>query len=169
MIPNVHTVPVQSSLALTGPERIVVNPNFQSETQQNVTLVLGKDNSIVVNVTVSTESGALSLIRFKLFTQAEFGTCMREASPSGCLVDEDVSNQTIRVPLNASTTYYFSFENRDASTSKTVLLSTSLVTSSVNSFVTRDGESNFVALGLGVIGLFVAVYGVAAKTVIPWE
>lgn len=124
---------------------------------------------MLINVTVSTESGSLSLIRFKLFTQAESGNCVRETSPSGCLVNEDVSNQTLRVPLNASTTYYFSFENRDASTSKTVLLSTSLMTSSVNSFVTRDGESNFVALGLGVIGLFVAVYGVAAKTVIPWE
>ncbi len=169
IIPNVHTVPVQSSLLLAGPERIVVSPNFQSETQQNITLVPGKDNAMLVNVTVSTESGGLSAIRFKLFTQAELGDCMRDTSPTGCIVNEDVSNQTVRVPINASTTYYFRFENKDATSVKIVVLSRSLITSSVNIFVTRDGGSNFAALGLGLVGLFVAVYGVAAKTVIPWE
>jgi hypothetical protein len=124
---------------------------------------------MIVNLTVSLESGGLSSIQFKLFTGSQLGNCMRNTNPSGCLVNEDVSNQTIRVPLNASTTYYFGFDNRDSSSSRIVLLSVSLFTSSVSTMVARDGEFNFVALGLGGLGLLVILYGVAAKTVIPWE
>jgi hypothetical protein len=169
MIPNIHIIPVQSSLKLAGPTPIVVSPNVQSETPQNVTILPGKNNQILVNLTVSTSAGNLSSIQFKFFTEPEFGNCMRETNPTGCLVDENVSNQTIAIPLNASTTYYFGFENKDPSNTKTVLLSASLFATSVNRVVARDGELNFAALILGGFGLLVVVYGVAAKTVIPWE
>src|SRR6267143_1431569 len=85
------------------------------------------------------------------------------------LVNQTVSNSTIRVPLNASTTYYFGFDNRGSSSSKQVLLSAILVGSSVNTLVARDGGLNFAGLGMSLIGLLVTLYGVFAKTVIPWE
>lgn len=169
IIPNVHTIPVESRSSLAQPPPIVVNPNFQAETQQNVTVVPAKSNRLLVNLSVSKESGAPSSIQFKLFTESQLQNCTRETNPTGCLVDQSVSNQTLAVPLNATSTFYFYFDNRDSSFSKVVLLSTSLVASSVNSFTARDGQFNFAALALGAIGLIVAVYGVAAKTVIPWE
>ena len=169
MIPNVHTIPVESRSSIAKPPPIIVNPNFQAETQQNVTVVPAKNNKMLVNLTVSTDSGMPSSIQFKLFTESQLQNCTRETNPAGCLVDQNVSNQTLAVPLNATSTYYFYFDNRDSSSSKVILLSTSLVASSVNTFVARDGQFNFAALALGAIGLIVAVYGVAARTVIPWE
>jgi hypothetical protein len=169
LIPTIHTIPVHSSLPLAGPKPIVVNPNSADLQTQNVTILPGKNNEMLVNLTVSSSSGNLSSIQFKLFTEPELGTCMRETSPTGCMVDKNVSNETIAIPLNASTTYYFGFDNRDPRNTKTVLLSASLLASSVDRVVARDGELNFAALVLGALGLLVAVYGVAAKTVIPWE
>ena len=84
-------------------------------------------------------------------------------------MNQAVSNSTIRVPLNASTTYYFGFDNRGSGSSKQVLLSATLVGSSVNTLVARDGGLNFAGLGMSLIGLLVTLYGVFAKTVIPWE
>ena len=169
MVPNVHTVPIQSSLVLSGPTRIVVNPNYQTETAQNVTIFAGKDNQMLVNITVSTTAGNLSSIQFKLFSAPELGNCMREVGPTGCILNKNVSNQTLSVPVNASSTYYFGFDNRDASSSKTVLLSSTLRATSVSSTVAHDGDLNFAGLALSGFGLLVALYGVAAKTVIPWE
>ena len=169
MIPNVHTIPVESRSPLANPPPIIVNPSFQAETQQNVTVVPAKSNKMLVNLTVSSASGGPSSIQFKLFTESQLQNCTRETNPTGCLVDQNVSNQTLVVPLNATSTYYFYFDNRYSSSSKVVLLSTSLVASSVSTFVARDGQFNFAALALGAIGLVVAVYGVAARTVIPWE
>ncbi len=168
-IPNVHTIPVQSTSQLTGPTEIVVNPNFQSETQQNVTVLAGKDNTLLVNLTVSNTAGGPASIQFKLFTGSEFGNCMQETNPTGCIVNENVSNQTISVPLNASTTYFFGFDNRDPSASKTVVLSSSLLATSAEEVVSRDGDLNYAALAVGGFGLLVTLYGVVAKTVIPWE
>ena len=169
IIPNVHTIPVEYRSSLAHSPPIIVDPNFQAETQQNVTVIPAKSNKMLVNLTVSTESGGPSSIRFKLFTESQLQNCTREINPTGCLVDQNVSNQTVAVPLNATSTYYFYFDNRDSSSSKVVLLSTSLVASSMNTFVARDGQFNFAALALGAIGLIVTVYGVAARTAIPWE
>src|SRR5437016_5698938 len=48
-------------------------------------------------------------------------------------------------------------------------LSETLVASSVSTLVARDGGMNFAGLGRSLIGLLVTLYGVFAKTVIPWE
>lgn len=152
-----------------GPTKIVVSPNFESETSQNVTVLPGKDNTMLVNLTVSNMAGGPASIQFKIFTGAQLGNCMQETDPTGCIVNENVSNQTISAPLNASTTYYFGFDNRDPSNSKTVLLSSALLATSVATVVARDGDLNYAALALGGFGLLVMLYGVVAKTVIPWE
>ncbi len=169
MIPNIHTTSVESRLAITGPEKIVVNPNFVSETRQNVTTVPGKDNEMLVNLTVSNPTGSLSSIQFKLFQEQQLANCTRDANPTGCVVDADVSNETISVPLNASATYFFRFDNSQSNSSKTVVFSLSLSRTTVSDYATRDGEFNFFGLALGVVGVIVVAYGAAARTVIPWE
>ena len=168
-IPNVRIVPVQLSSTLPAPSPVVVYPNSQYETHQNITIESGKTNEAIFNLTVSIGSGSPSSIEFKVSTYAEEANCMRDVSPHGCLVDLTVSNQTVAVPLNATGTYYYALNNKDSISPKTVAISSSLVTRSVTSFVTRDGQSNFAALGIGIVGLFVAAYGLVAKTVIPWD
>lgn len=169
VIPNIHTIPIESTLPVTGPVKIVVSPNVASETQQNITIIPGKSNEMTVNLTVRTGSGDPSSIQFKLFNSSELGNCMRDTNPTGCLVDQNISNQTVRVPLNASATYYFGFYNRDSSNSKTVTMSASLLASSTNKIIARDGQANYAGLALGGLGVLIVLYGLAAKTVIPWE
>jgi hypothetical protein len=175
IVPNLHLVPMSSNQLVTSPASIPVGPGSESETPQNLTLVVGKSNELVVNLTVTQATGTLSSIEFKFFAAHELGSCMQQTSPTGCLIDTTVSNQTIRIRLSASptspntpATYYFGFSNRDAN-SKIVAISASLTTSSIETITARDGYLNFAALGLSALGLLVAVYGVAARTVIPWD
>ena len=169
MIPNFHTVPLQSTQTVVNPQPVSVSSASLSEIPKNVTLFLGRHNDLLVNLTVSTQSGVPSSIQFKLFPEGAFQSCMLSSQTRGCLVNQTVSNSTIRIPLNASTTYYFGFDNSGSNNSKQVLLSASLIGSSVNTLVARDGGLNFAGLGLSLIGLLVTLYGAFAKTVIPWE
>jgi hypothetical protein len=169
MIPNFHMVPLQSAQNIVSPRPISVSSASLSETPQNVTLFVGRENVLLVNLTVSTQTGGLSSVQFKLFPEGAFQSCMLSSQPRGCLVNQTVSNSTVRIPVNASTTYYFGFDNSGSSSSKQVLLSATLIGSSVNTLVARDGELNFAGLGMSLIGLLVTIYGVFAKTVIPWE
>jgi hypothetical protein len=169
MIPNLHTIPLQSAQIVVSPKSIAVSSASLSETPENVTLFSGKENDLLVNLTVSTQPGTLSSIQFKLFPEGALQSCMFSSRQRGCLVNQTVSNSTLRIPLNASTTYYFGFDNSGSSNSKQVLLSATLMGSSVNTLVARDGGLNFAGLGMSLIGLLVTLYGVFAKTVIPWE
>ena len=169
MIPNFHLVPLQSAQMVVNPKPIPVSSASLSETPENVTLIPGRENELLVNLTVSTQSGVPSSIQFKLFPEGSFQSCMLNTEQRGCLVNQTVSNSSIRIPLNASTTYYFGFDNRGSSSSKQVLLSAILVARSVSTLVARDGGLNFAGLGVSLIGLLVTLYGVFAKTVIPWE
>lgn len=174
-ITNQHQTVTDFKQNLTGALNIPVGPGSESETPENVTLVPGRITKLVVNLTVSLESGTLSSVQFKIFTAQNFGTCMQQADANGCLVDMTVSNQTVVVPLNSSlahangaTTLYFGFTNREAN-SKTVALSATLQASKVEITSARDGNMNLAALGIAGIGLLLTLYGVAAKAVIPWE
>ena len=169
MIPNLHLIPVQSSQAVVNHKPISVSSASLSEVTENVTLFPGKMNDLLVNLTVTTQPATQSSIQFKLFPEGAFQSCMLSSQPRGCLVNQTVSNSTLRIPLNASTTYYFGFDNSSSSNSKQVLLSATLTASSVSTLVARDGGLNFAGLGISLIGLLVALYGVFAKTVIPWE
>src|SRR6266566_1290150 len=169
MIPNLHMVQVKSAQMVVSPTPIPVSSKFLSATPENVTIFPGKENDLLVNITVFTQSGEPSSIKFKLFGEDSFQSCIVSSQQSACLVDQNVSNSTLRIPLNASTTYYFGLDNRDSSSPKQVLLSATLVASSVSTMVARDGGMNFAGLGMSMIGLLVTLYGVFAKTVIPWE
>jgi len=169
MIPNFHAVPLQSAQMVVSSKPIPVSSASLSETPQNVTVFPGRENELLVNLTVSTQTGVPSSIQFKFFPEGAFQSCMLDPQQRGCLANQTVSNSSIRISLNASTTYYFGFDNRGSSTSKQVLLSATLVASSVSTLVARDGGMNFAGLGMSLIGLVVTLYGVFAKTVIPWE
>ena len=169
MIPNFHAVPLQSAQMVVSSKPIPVSSDSLSETNVTVTVFPGRENELLVNLTVSTQSGVPSSIQFKFFPEGAFQSCMLDAQPRGCLINQTVSNSSIRISLNASTTYYFGFDNRGSSTSKQVLLSATLIASSVSTLVARDGGMNFAGLGMSLIGLVVTLYGVFAKTVIPWE
>src|SRR5207253_372251 len=84
------------------------------------------------------------------FPEGAFQSCMLDAQQRGCLINQTVSNSSIRIPLNASTTYYFGFDNRGSSSSKQVLISATLVASSVSTLVARDGGMNFAGLGMSL-------------------
>lgn len=168
-VPNTHTVPIRTSQSIVDPQTIQVGAGFLSETSENVSTSPGKQNELGVNVTVSLESGELSSVEFKLFTKDRSQNCMSNGQPSSCLVNRSVSNETLRVPVNASTVYYFAFDNTGSSSSKKILFSASLFTSTAQTFVTKDGSLNFLGLGLGGIGFLVFLYGASRKTVIPWE
>ncbi len=169
-IPNIHNVPIQTSLSVIAPTAISVDAGFLSETPpENVSILPGKQNEFRINITVSLATGEPSSIQFKLFTKDRSPYCMSGDQPSGCLVNRSVSNETLRVPLNASNTYYLAFDNTGSASPKKVILSASLFTSSVQTIVTKDGSFNFAGLGLGALGFLVVLYGASRKAVIPWE
>ena len=168
-IPAVHTVPVRSTTGIVQDKNIHVSSYSSTQTPENITVANGKTNQLQVNLTVSLDTGGLSSTQFKLFTNDKFQDCMLDSQSSACLYDRPVSNSTLVIPLNASTVYYFGFDNTPSNSSKTVILSASLHTISVSSYVSRDGGWNVGGLGLSAIGLVVMLYGVASRTVIPWE
>ena len=84
-------------------------------------------------------------------------------------MSQNVSNETLLVPVNSTGTYCFVFDNEDYSTSKTASVSAFLDTRSEQVVVAKDGGANMTGLGLGAFGVLVLLYGVARKTVIPWE
>src|SRR5260370_7368941 len=137
MIPNSHNAPLESPQMVVNLQPIPVSSASLSETPENVTLFPGKENNLLVNMTVSTQTGAPSSIQFKLFGEGAFQSCMLSSEQRACLVNQRVSNSTIRVPLNASTTYYFGFDNRGSGSSKHVLFSPPLFTISVHTLFPR--------------------------------
>ncbi len=170
LIPNIHTIPVQTNRSVIDQKAISIDSFSLLETPRNVTITPGRQNELRINITVSLETGEPSSLQFKLFTKDRSENCMSVDQPSGCLINRSVSNATtFTLPMNASNTYYFGFDNTGSSSTKKVIYSASLFANSVQTIVTKDGSLNFLGLGLGAIGLLVALYGASRKTVIPWE
>src|SRR5260370_30905721 len=76
MIPNFHIVPLESTQTVVNLKPIPVSSASLSETPENVTLFPGKENSLLVNLTVSTQSRVPSSIQFKFFAVGAFKNCM---------------------------------------------------------------------------------------------
>lgn len=169
-IPTIHTIPVQSSQNITGPKAVPVAAYFLSQTPpENVTIFPGKQNELRINITVALQTGALATIQLKLYTKDKAPYCTSPDQPTGCLINKRVSSETFIVPVNASNTYYLVFDNAGSASPKNVMFSLFLFGNSFQTIITKDGSVNFVGLGLGAIGLLVALYGASRKTVIPWE
>ena len=85
------------------------------------------------------------------------------------LVDQFVTNQSFNIPLNATGTYCFVFDNQNSQTLKNIDISARALGTTEQILVARDGSANTAGLGLGAVGLVVALYGYSRKSIIPWE
>ena len=56
MVPNFHNVPLESAKTVVSLKSIPVSSASLSETPQNVTVFPGKENNLLVNMTVSTQT-----------------------------------------------------------------------------------------------------------------
>lgn len=168
LVPNTHSMTIERSHGIPGPSILEVNPWSSSETPENISIFPGEPNQLRVNLTVVSESGALSEVHFKLFSIGNYQTCLGSQN-SGCLVNRNISNDSLTLPLTASSTYYFVLDNTGSPIPKKVSLLASVVSTSVQTSNLRDGSLNYTGLGLSIIGFLLAVYGLSKKTVIPWE
>lgn len=168
-IPNTHNIPVETFHNIVHDKDIQVSSYSSTQTPENVTIVVGKSNNLLVNATVALGNGGLSSVQLKIFSRDKFQSCMLDSQPTGCLYDRPVSNGTITIPLNQTTIYYFGFDNTSSNSSKTVTLSASVETMSINTLVTKDGSWNLTGLGISAIGLVIMLYGAVSRTIIPWE
>src|SRR6266699_3901266 len=76
IIPNLHMIPLQSAQMFVNPRSNPVSSASLSETPENVSLFPGRENELLVNLTVYTQSGAPSSIQFKFFTEGAFQNFM---------------------------------------------------------------------------------------------
>jgi len=88
MIPNFHAVPLQSAQMVVSSKPIPVSSDSLSETNVTVTVFPGRENELLVNLTVSTQSGVPSSIQFKFFPEAAFQSCMLDSQQRGCLFNQ---------------------------------------------------------------------------------
>ena len=110
-----------------------------------------------------------SSVRFRLLSMNQSQTCSPSSRPPRVLIDQIVTNQSFNIPLNATGTYCFVFDNQSSQTSKNIDISAIVSGTAERVLVARDGSVNAAGLGLGALGLVVALYGYSRKTIIPWE
>lgn len=167
VVPNIHRTPIVTSQPLDSPETLQVPGSSTLEKARNVTITQGQDNTLLTNITITTPSGSLGSIRFKLFASNNTQTCT--LSNPQLLVDQDLSNNSLTIPVSKSGVYCFIYDNLSSSTQKTVRTTASVRSSFVQVRVANDGGMNLAGLGLGAFGFIVALVGVSRKTIIPWE
>jgi len=139
------------------------------EQPKNITAFSGMNNELRANVTVSEPGVGASNIRFELLAMNNSQTCSPSPRPPTVLVDQTVANKSFNIPLKASGTYCFVFDNQGSQSSKTVNISARVLGSTEKVLIARDGSANTVGLGLGALGLVVVIYGYSRKSIIPWE
>jgi hypothetical protein len=167
LLPNIHQSPIERAYKVPTSLPFRVNPGSLSETPENISIVPDGLNQLKVNITVFTVSGELTTIQFKLFSEENHETC--SVQNTGCLVSKSVTNDSITLPVKTSSRYYFLLDNTASPTPKNVSLSITLVATTTQTTSSRDGPVNLAGLGVGFVGFLVTVYGLARKTVIPWE
>ena len=126
-------------------------------------------NELRTNLTVRGPSGTVSSIHFQLLGMNKSQSCSSSPQTPTVLIDRTVSNQSFAVPLNMTSTYCFVFDNQASQQTKSIDIIARVWGTTVLIQIARDGSANAAGLGLGAIGLVVAVYGYSRKTVIPWE
>jgi hypothetical protein len=126
------------------------------------------NNELRANLTVSEPNGVASSIHFELLGINNSESCSPSSRPPVVLIDQLVSNQSFNIPLNATGTYCFVFDNQSSQT-LSIDISARVSGTTEQVLVARDGSANTAGLGLGALGLAVALYGFSRKTIIPWE
>jgi hypothetical protein len=169
-IPAVHTTPLTRVSDVWVQGQFPVQGNSLVEEPRNVTIFSGMGNELRTNLTVKGPSGTSSSIHFQLLGMNKSQTCSPYPQAPSILLDRIASNQSFFVvPLNMTGTYCFVFDNQASQQMKDIDISAQVSGATVQVQIARDGNANTAGLGLGAIGLVVAVYGYSRKTVIPWE
>ena len=169
-IPSVHTTPLMRAQDVWVQGQFPVQGGSLVEQPRNVTIFPGMSNELRTNLTVIGPNGAMSSIHFQLLGMNRSSTCSSSPQVPSILMDRIVSNQSFFVvPLNMTGTYCFVFDNQASQQVKNIDISARVSGAAVQVQVARDGSANTAGLGLGAIGLLVAVYGYSRKTIIPWE
>jgi hypothetical protein len=168
-IPSVHTTPVVNSQNVWVQTGFPIQAGSLVEQPKNITIFSGMTNQLTVNLTVSEPRGTASSVHFELLGMNKSQSCSPSALPPTVLIDQSVTNQSFNIPLNATGTYCFVFDNQSSQTVKNIDISVRALGTTEQILVARDGSANTAGLGLGALGLAVALYGYSRKSIIPWE
>ena len=168
-IPSVHTTPVVNSQNVWVQKGFPIQAGSLVEQPRNITTFSGMNNRLRVNLTVSEPRGTASSVHFELLGMNKSQSCSPSSRPPMVLIDQFVTNQSFNIPLNATGTYCFVFDNQSSPTLKNIDISARVLGTAEQILVARDGSANTAGLGLGALGLVVAIYGYSRKSIIPWE
>ncbi len=166
-VPNIHRTAVLETRTILGPENITI---------KNGTIVIrdillqDESNELETNLTVIAQHGDFSPLRLQLFLKNSSATCTY-SPPKAFLVNQDITNQSLTVPVQTPASYCFVFDNDRSllAMTKSVIAIATLHSRSEKATTTNDGEVNMAGLGLGAFGFLVLLYGASRKAVIPWE
>lgn len=139
------------------------------EQPKNVTIFSAMNNHLQANITVSEPHGVASSVHFELLGMNKSQSCSPSSRPPLLLIDRLVTNGSFNIALNTTGTYCFVFDNQSSQMSKSIDISVRVSGTTQQVLVARDGSANTAGLGLGAVGLVVALYGYSRKSIIPWE
>jgi hypothetical protein len=168
-VPAIHTTPVVNVQNVWVQNEYPVQARSFGGQLKNITIFSGMNNELRANLTVSEPNRVASAVHFELLAMNKSQTCSPSGRPPTILIDQVVSNQSFNIPLKETGTYCFVFDNLSSQTVKTVDISARVMSSTELVTVARDGSANTAGLGLGALGLAVALYGYSRKSIIPWE
>ena len=168
-IPTVHITPVVNRQNIWVQKGFPIQAGSLVGHRENITIFPGMNNELRANLTISEPQGIPSSIHFELLGMNKSQSCYPLSLPPAVLIDQTVSNKSFNIPLNATGTYCFVFDNQNSQTLKAIDISVRVLGTRDQIIVARDGGANNAGLGLGALGLVVALYGFSRKTVIPWE
>jgi hypothetical protein len=168
-IPAVHTTPIVNEQNVWVQDGFPVQAGTLVEQPRNITAYPGMNNELHLNLTISKPSAGSSSIHFQLLAMNNTQSCYPSSHTPTILVDQTVSNKSFNLPLNATGTYCFVFDNQGSQPLKNINISARAIGTTQKVLIARDGTANTAGLGLGALGLAVALYGYSRKTIIPWE
>jgi len=169
-IPHIQRNPVVTSQNIMS-EYLQIPANSSVTMSRYVAAIAGEQNKMMMNVTVTGQPGEFEKIGLQIFLQNDSFSCF-STLPQNFIVNQNVSNGTLIVPIENAGTYCFIFvnsPNEQNVSAKAASISAVLERRSEQVLVSRNGSANMAGLGIGAFGFLVFVYGVARKTVIPWE
>jgi len=119
-IPSVHTTPVVNSQNVWVQNGFPIQASSLVEQPKNITIFSGMNNRLKVNLTVSEPRGTASSVHFELLGMNKSQSCSPSSRPPIVLIDQFVTNQSFNIPLNATGTYCFVFDNQSSQTLKNI-------------------------------------------------
>jgi len=166
-IPHVQRSPVLTKQDIRGGD-LSIPANSSYVFYEKMAVTPGEQSRMVMNLTVMAPQGELAEIGLMVFLRNDTLSCVT-TRPQTYLVNQKVSNVSLTVPVENSGNYCFVLDNESHLTDKTASTYVVLEKRSEQVLVSRNGSANMAGLGVGAFGFLVLVYGVARRTVIPWE